>query len=70
VLAAWISHLRGGGAPVVDVRAGEFVELARGPLPDAVRHVLDALDHSLADDEPAVAVVVSQCAEFEHLRDG
>jgi len=69
VLAAWISHLRGGGAPVVDVRAGEFVELARGSLPDAVRHVLGALDPSLAGDGPAVAVVVSQCAEFEHLRD-
>ena len=31
VLAAWVCHLRGLGAPVSDVRAGEVVPLAAGP---------------------------------------
>ena len=44
VLAAWIGHLRGAGAPVVDPRADELVALAAGPLPEAVRRVLDDLD--------------------------
>ena len=33
VLAAWICHLRGAGAPVADPRADELVALAAGPLP-------------------------------------
>ena len=37
VLAAWIGHLRGSGAPVVDPRADELVALAAGPLPQAAR---------------------------------
>ena len=37
VLAAWIGHLRGAGAPVADPRADELVALAAGPLPQAVR---------------------------------
>ena len=31
-LAAWICHLRGLGAPVIDARADEVVPLAQGPL--------------------------------------
>ena len=42
VLAAWVRHLRGAGVPVDDVRADQMVALAAGPLPDAVRRVLDA----------------------------
>ena len=37
VLAAWIGHLRGAGAPVADPRADELVALAAGPLPQAAR---------------------------------
>ena len=40
VLAAWICHLRGLGAPVSDVRANEVVPLAQGPLGAAVPRVL------------------------------
>ena len=37
VLAAWVCHLRGQGAPVADVAAEEFTTLAAGDLDDAVR---------------------------------
>ena len=43
VLAAWVCHLRGRGAPVADVAADEFVALAAGDLDDAVGRVLDRL---------------------------
>jgi fructuronate reductase len=57
VLAAWVVHLRGAGAPVADVDAERMVELASGPMPDAVRRVLDALDPAVgADDEVVTAV--------------
>jgi fructuronate reductase len=44
VLAAWVCHLRGLGAPVADVAAEEFVALAAGDLEDAVGRVLASLD--------------------------
>ena len=44
VLAAWVCHLRGLGAPVADVAAEEFVALAAGDLEDAVGRVLARLD--------------------------
>ncbi|MDA0164085.1 mannitol dehydrogenase family protein [Solirubrobacter ginsenosidimutans] len=56
-LAAWIGHLRGAGAPVVDPRAEELVALAAGPLPEAVRRILEALDPALAGDDELVASV-------------
>jgi fructuronate reductase len=43
VLAAWVCHLRGRGAPVTDVAADEFVALASGDLDDAVGRVLGRL---------------------------
>jgi fructuronate reductase len=60
VLAAWICHLRGSGAPVVDPRAEELVALAAGPLPEAVRSVLADLDPALADDDALVAAVLER----------
>jgi fructuronate reductase len=63
-LAAWVCHLRGLGAPVSDARADDVVPLAQGPLPDAVRCVLGALDPALADDKEVVGVVVSQAGEL------
>jgi fructuronate reductase len=59
VLAAWTCHLRGGGAPVTDVRAAELVTLAAGPSAAAVARVLAALDPALADDEELGATVAS-----------
>ena len=43
VLAAWVCHLRGRGAPVADVAAEEFTALAAGDVDDAVRRVLARL---------------------------
>lgn len=64
VLAAWICHLRGIGAPVVDARAEIVVPLAAGPLVDAAQRVLDALDPVLGDDAEMVATVVSQTKDL------
>jgi len=54
VLAAWVCHLRGLGAPVADVAAEEFVALAAGDLEDAVGRVLARLD--VTDARLAAAV--------------
>ena len=59
VLAAWVCHLRGAGAPVDDARADQVVPLAEGPLPQAVPRVLGALDPALAGDGELVAAVVA-----------
>ena len=59
VLAGWVCHLRGAGAPVSDARADQVVPLADGPLPQAVPRVLRALDPALADDGELVAAVVA-----------
>ena len=64
VLAAWISHLRGMGAPVADARADEVVPLATGRLGDAVPRVLAWLDPALGVDTDVVALVIDQCSEF------
>jgi fructuronate reductase len=57
VLAAWICHLRGLGAPVTDARADAVLPLAEGPLADAVPRVLERLDPALAADDAVVAAV-------------
>jgi fructuronate reductase len=64
VLAAWVCHLRGLGAPVNDVRASEVVPLAKGPLAEAVPRVLAALDPALGADTDVVTLVVDQSKEF------
>jgi fructuronate reductase len=43
VLAAWVCHLRGRGAPVADVAAEEFTALAAGELEGAVGRALARL---------------------------
>lgn len=64
VLAAWICHLRGFGAPVDDVRADVVVPHAAGPLRTAVSRVLGDLDESVAADAEVVAAVTSQVQEL------
>jgi fructuronate reductase len=64
VLGAWLAHLRGGGGPVVDVRADEVVPLAAGPLPDAVRRVLTYLDPALGADAEVVSAVVETAKQL------
>jgi len=63
-VAAWVCHLRGAGATVTDVRAAQFLPLAAGPLPEAVRLVLTALDPDLAADDAVVAAVLTQAREL------
>ena len=63
-LAAWVCHLRGSGAKVTDARAGDFLPLAGGPLPDAVRLVLKALDPQLAENEAVVEAAIAEAHEL------
>lgn len=56
VVAAWICHLRGAGAPVDDAAASEVVPLADGPRPTAVRRVVGALTGGGAGDETGADV--------------
>jgi len=68
VLAAWVCHLRGRGAPVSDPRAEELVALAAGALRDAVPRVLAPLDAALAADPDVIARVVEQCEQLAQPR--
>ena len=61
VLAAWVCHLRGQGAPVADVAADEFTALAAGELDDAVGRVLARLG---ADDARLHAAVTALAREL------
>jgi fructuronate reductase len=56
--------LRGLGAPVKDARAEEMVPLAKGPLPDAARRVLEALDQALSADDELVGAVTATAEEL------
>jgi len=49
---------------VTDARAEDFLPLAGGPLPEAVRLVLTALDPELAENEAMVAAVVAEAREL------
>jgi fructuronate reductase len=57
VVAAWVLHLRGHGAPVNDVQPDLVARLAAGSLEDTVDGVLGYLGADLAAD-PAVAPAV------------
>jgi fructuronate reductase len=64
VLAAWLLHLRGLGAPVRDVRADELRPLADRSIADAVPAVLAALNPELADDADLVDAVRRRALNF------
>lgn len=64
VLAAWVCHLRGLGAPISDPRADDLVALAAGPLRAAVPRILDELDPSLGADADVVGTVVDQSEQL------
>lgn len=64
VLAAWVNHLRGAGAPVKDVAAAQVTALARGPLTQAVPAVLVFLDPALAGDRELADTVIELCLEL------
>jgi len=61
VLAAWMLHLRGHGAPVNDAGAEPFRDAAAASdLREAVGGVLDRLDPELGGDAALVGAVVEQ----------
>ena len=62
MLAAWVVHLRGHGAPVDDVQADTVVPLAAGSVTDAVAAVLGWLG---VDDADVAALVERQVTELE-----
>lgn len=64
VIAAWICHLRGLGAPVSDARAEDVVALASGVLDDAVARVVGFLDPALGEDQGLLATVLEQSHEL------
>jgi fructuronate reductase len=64
VLAAWVWHLRGLGAPISDPRATDLTAMAAGPLRGAVRAVLAALDPALGEDADLIAATVSEASEL------
>jgi fructuronate reductase len=70
VLAAWVCHLRGLGAPVNDARADEVLPLAKGPLRNAVPRVLGQLDPVLGADAAVVTAVADQSEELAHTVKG
>ncbi len=61
VIAAWINHLRGAGAPVKDVAAHHVRNLAAGLPVDAAAAVLGFLGPDLADDAAVLEAVVDLC---------
>jgi fructuronate reductase len=60
VLAAWVAHLRGAGAPVHDPRAEELTSAAAGPLAEAVQRILVTLDPAVGGDDDVVAAVAAE----------
>ena len=60
VLAAWLAHLRGAGAPVQDPKAGDLRASAAGPLPEAARRILDLLDPAVGGDAEVVGAVAAE----------
>jgi fructuronate reductase len=61
-IAAWVSHLRGHGAPVADAKADEVRALVAGSVEDGVRAVLA---HLGVEDDSVVGLVVAQVEELE-----
>lgn len=71
VIAAWVNHLRGAGAPVKDAAADQVTILAQGPLTEAVPRILGYLDPTLTADyalSDAVAAVCHELSADDQLR--
>ena len=64
VVAAWIRHLRGAGAPVTDAAGDRFVTVVQMEGAEGVRRVLELLDPELGADDGVVELVESLVAEL------
>lgn len=62
VLAAWVAHLRGAGAPVKDAAGTAVVAAASGSPADAARRVMTLLAADLAADDALLAALASAVA--------
>ena len=67
IVAAWLAHLRGLGAPVTDASAAEVVPLARGAVDEAVPAVLAWLGLEAGQVLRVAPVVLEQLAELTRL---
>lgn len=63
ILGAWVAHLRSGRG-VHDPRAAELTAAAGGPLGEAARRVLGALDPEVAADREMVEAVAAAAGEL------
>ncbi|MGX6600565.1 mannitol dehydrogenase family protein [Micromonosporaceae bacterium Da 78-11] len=64
VLAAWIRHLRGAGAPIRDAAGETFRTAAQGDPEVAVRAVLRLLDEPLSADDDLIGAVTATMQEL------
>jgi fructuronate reductase len=64
VLAAWLLHLRGAGAPISDPDAGDLTRIAVGPWHAAVPRVLEHLAAGLGSDQSLVDAVSELAQEM------
>ncbi|QWW19984.1 mannitol dehydrogenase family protein [Schaalia sp. 19OD2882] len=64
LLAAWIAHLRGVGAPVKDVAAEQVTALVGGTVAEDVSSVLHFLAPDVAGEDRVVSLVVAACEEI------
>jgi fructuronate reductase len=67
IVAAWIAHLRGLGAPVTDTAATEVRALAQGDPGSAVESVLEWLGLDDGQRERVAPVVLAQLAHLTRL---
>ena len=63
LVAAWIAHLRGAGAPVTDAHADEVVPLGEGTLDEAARRTLEWLAIDAGPHTEAVLEEVTRLVE-------
>ncbi|WP_432536606.1 mannitol dehydrogenase family protein [Kineococcus arenarius] len=64
ILAAWVGHLRGNGAPIDDVRAAELRSLTSGSVADSVERVVAFVAPDLAGDEQLIAAVLERVQDL------
>lgn len=69
LVAAWIAHLRGAGAPVTDAHADQVVPLGAGSVEEATRRTLEWLGIAAgARHESVVTEVTGLVAGLEDRR--
>jgi fructuronate reductase len=65
IVAAWLLHLRGRGAPVEDAGASSVLPQVRGDLLEAAERAVAAVVPELGADRPLVAAVADAARELD-----